>query len=117
MARHDEFDNAEGQTASTGAKKPNYGLDAPEVVRRFALIGGICIGIALAAIAGEGKWLPIWTRYFVAPCLSVGCTFAAQAAVMIWGSKRGKLRLRDRCSTRYRGEVTNGFWMLAADMA
>src|SRR5438128_12489636 len=82
--------------ATVAARKANDGLDAPEVVRRFGIIGTAAIIVGLALIAIAGKSLPLWTRYFVGPFLSVGCVFVAQAAVMVWGSKVGKLRLRDK---------------------
>jgi SAM-dependent methyltransferase len=77
-------------------KKANHGLDAPEVVRRFGIIGTMAILVGLALQAGAGRSFPLWPRYFIGPCLSVGLIFVAQCGVMIWGSKIGKLRLRDK---------------------
>jgi arsenite methyltransferase len=85
------------EPSATGRRaSPNYGLDAPEVVRRFAMLGCACILAALLMIFGAGEWLPAWMRLFVPPCLSIGCVFLLQAGVLIWGSKYGKLRLRDK---------------------
>jgi arsenite methyltransferase len=78
------------------ARKANYGIDAPDVVRRFGTLGVVGIALGVALIASAGRSLPACTRYFAGPCLGIGCTFLAQAGVMIWGSKFGKLRLRDR---------------------
>ena len=36
-------------------------------------------------------------RWFVLPFLSVSCSFLGTSAIMVWGSKFGKLRLRDKC--------------------
>src|SRR2546430_2319228 len=82
--------------AGSTVRKANYGVDAPDVVRRFILIGATGILVSAALIAGYGKWLPLWARYFLGPCLTIGCMFVAQAGVMIWGSKFGKIRLREK---------------------
>jgi len=74
--------------------KPNYGLDAPEVVRRFFIIGGALCVVAAGALV-LGSRYPV-ARWFVAPFLSVACSFLATSAIMVWGSKCGKLRLRDK---------------------
>lgn len=37
-----------------------------------------------------------WTRFIVFPSFSAGVTFLLTAAVMFWGSKVGKVRLRER---------------------
>jgi len=62
----------------------NYGIDAPGVVRNFLLIGGA--GLAAAALVPQLR----------APGISMGLWFLASGLVMIWGSKYGKFRLRDR---------------------
>lgn len=74
--------------------KPNYGLDAPDVVRRFLLMGGTTVAAGTAAmIIGHEIAL---ARWFVGPCFGAGGSLMATGAVMIWGSKIGKLRLRDK---------------------
>ena len=68
--------------------RADYGIDAPGVVRNLAIIG-----IALlAAAAAFAFWFPplLWS------CLGAGVSLAGTAAIMLWGSKVGKLRLRDR---------------------
>jgi SAM-dependent methyltransferase len=81
-------------------------LDAPEVVRRMFIIG------ALAALVGTTFYL---LRHTVSPSLAVslanmgwwmGGTFLLVACVMLWGSRFGKLRLRDRVldSIAWRGD-------------
>jgi arsenite methyltransferase len=74
--------------------KPNYGLDAPEIIRRFLLLGGAMIVAGIAALL-LGARIPV-ARWFVAPFMSVACSFLATVGIMIWGSKCGKLRLRDK---------------------
>lgn len=50
-------------------------------------------------------WLP-WTRLIVFPALAIGCTFLLEGGIMLWGSKVGKLRLRDKLirSIPWRGD-------------
>src|SRR5215510_8418289 len=75
-------------------KKPNYGLDAPDVVRRFMVLGGVMLTAGIGAIF-VGRAFPV-ARLFAGPFFGVGCSFLGTALIMIWGSKRGKLRLRDK---------------------
>jgi arsenite methyltransferase len=76
--------------------RANYGIDAPNVVRRFVRLGasGVLLGILLLLLRNNGT-INFVTR-LAGPSLSIGCTFLAMAGVMIWGSRIGKLRLRDR---------------------
>jgi arsenite methyltransferase len=70
----------------------NYGIDAPNLVLRFALIGVAGLGLSLAL-----PRLPLaWLRWLAGPAALTGAVFLLQAAVMFWGSKVGKLRLRDK---------------------
>src|SRR5262245_58342348 len=79
---------------SMSDRKPNYGLDAPEVVRRFLILGGAMFVIGISSLL-PGIRYPI-ARWFVAPFLSVAISFLGTATIMVWGSKYGKLRLRDK---------------------
>lgn len=87
-------------------KRADYGIDAPEVVRRMFTIG------LLAVIAGTIFYL---LRQSVPNALAVslanmgwwmGGTFLLVACVMLWGSRFGKLRLRDHVldSIAWRGD-------------
>src|SRR2546423_222196 len=70
--------------------KPNYGIDAPTVVRNL-LIGavlGLGGGMALRFA------LPQW-REFSRPLLSMGTGFSVGAAIMLISSLYGKFRARD----------------------
>jgi arsenite methyltransferase len=81
---------------SGSGKKPDYGIDAPDVVVRFFLIGatGLLLGFVCSVALKKGV-LP-WARFIAFPFLSVGFWFFLAGATMLWGSKVGKLRLRDK---------------------
>src|SRR5947207_9281062 len=68
---------------------PNYGIDAPGVIVRFLVLGGTGVMAALALRSTRVPWmfLPLF-------CMSVPFLFTS--LVMLWGTKVGKLRFRDR---------------------
>jgi SAM-dependent methyltransferase len=70
-------------------KRPNYGIDAPTVVRNLILVGAAAL--VLAVVSYLLDWRPL-TR--MATGLTIGCLIGA--GWMIWGSKVEKLRERDR---------------------
>jgi len=92
--------------AAAPLQKPDYGIDAPLVIRRFLLFGMSGLMAAVFLMIARREWLPFWTGYLIVPCLIVGCTFLIQGGLMIWASKVGKLRLRDRVldEIRWRGD-------------
>ncbi|HEY6456964.1 MAG TPA: class I SAM-dependent methyltransferase [Steroidobacteraceae bacterium] len=77
-------------------KRANYGIDAPGQVRGLALFG------ALATLAGLCSWFVRWRmgvgpgRDLLWPLLSIGAAFFASSLLMVWASKVGKFRVRDR---------------------
>jgi SAM-dependent methyltransferase len=90
----------------SGIKRADYGIDAPTVVRNFFLIGlaGSIVGTALMKF-GPGN-LPNGLVSFYATFLGIGACFVLQGLIMIWGSKVGKIRLRDKMidSVLWRGD-------------
>jgi ubiquinone/menaquinone biosynthesis C-methylase UbiE len=71
--------------------RPNYGLDAPTVVRNFVLLG---VSLSLAGIVLSG--VPLRAAHgFASAALSMGICFSISALVMLWGSLFGKFRMRD----------------------
>jgi len=83
--------------------QPDYGLDAPPVVRN--LFVAAAVGLALWAGAAVGLWpgivgIPLGAdelRVRFAPAaVSIGATCLAMALWMIWSSKVGKVRERER---------------------
>ena len=75
--------------------RPDYGLDAPGVVRNLFLAGGA--GLLVWATAAAGLWsgepsgIPLSSIG-----LACGVSFAATGAWMVYASKVGKLRARER---------------------
>jgi len=76
--------------------RPNYGLDAPGVVRNLTFIGAVLVLFAMLSgtIAPDSRFAILRQLQFAfwAPGLSLLLT----AAVMVWGSRVGKRRFRDR---------------------
>jgi SAM-dependent methyltransferase len=70
------------------AKKPDYGIDAPGVVRNLILFGFLClIGFVVARLFGKP-----WQYSFLGPGISMVFT----GLLMLAYSRRGKLLHRDR---------------------
>lgn len=72
---------------------PDYGLDAPGIVRGFLIGGGLLLIAGIAAVAtGHGILLVTigWTAFFG------GLVLLTEALLMIRSSRRGKMRARDR---------------------
>jgi SAM-dependent methyltransferase len=80
--------------------RPDYGLDAPPVVRNLALAAVVGVGLFLSVLLGlwSGR-VPLGSHVTLDVSwmgLSIGLTCAAVAACMVWSSKVGKLATRDR---------------------
>ena len=92
------------QTSPTG--RPNYGIDAPGVVRRFFQMGVLGIVLGLGSIFATKRAVLPWAHIVTFPALAIGSTFLLEGAIMLWGSRVGKLRLRDKLigSIPWRGD-------------
>jgi arsenite methyltransferase len=77
------------------SKKPNYGLDAPGVVATLGLVA--CVGLALFLSALIGWWSGNLAGIPLAG-IGIGFTFTcgSTALLMIYSSKVGKVRGRNR---------------------
>ena len=88
---------SEQRTQESEAKRqPDWGLDAPVVLRRMAFGGAVALVAGFAGLEFETARLggPLSA---VAPLgLGLGVGLLATSAVMVWGSRYGKLRMRDR---------------------
>jgi SAM-dependent methyltransferase len=72
--------------------RPDYGLDAPNLVRLF-LIGGfllLTVGLALVLLSTD------WLTAVGSIAFTFGVIFTIEGLLMIWSSRYGKLRARDR---------------------
>ena len=78
-----------------GRRRPDYGFDAPGVIRNLLGSGLVCLIIGLAFPA---------VRWFLSPAISL----LASGAVMLYASKIGKLRLREQlmATLPWRGHET-----------
>lgn len=72
--------------------KPDYGLDAPNVVRKMLVRGGVLIALAIVIQIANG----VAGRAVTAIFASIGIGFLATGVIMLWSSRVGKLRIRDR---------------------
>jgi arsenite methyltransferase len=69
-------------------KKPDYGVDAPGVVRNLFVIG--------ALLLAAGPRLPPTLRPLERSCVITGSVLLVEASLMLLYAKRGKFRQRDR---------------------
>ncbi len=79
--------------------RADYGIDAPGIVRLFLLGGGT--GVVLAAILWRlAESLPMFWIIIAKMVFWPGLTFLLTGLAMLYGSKVGKLRLRDQLITK-----------------
>ena len=72
--------------------KPDYGLDAPKLVRNVAVRGGLLTAFAIGLwIANGPSSQPLFSII-----LFIGICFLATSGIMYWSSRVGKLKARDR---------------------
>lgn len=77
--------------------KPNYGIDAPGVVRGLALMG--LAGVVFVAVGLCIRTWPSWWligRIVAGTGIGMALGWGGTALVMLWGSKFGKLWVRER---------------------
>jgi SAM-dependent methyltransferase len=93
---------------SPSQSRPDYGIDAPDVVRNLFVIGAVGVILATLLTLAESHGHFIFIRFLLTPLWFIGISFVLQGFVMLWGSKVGKLRLRDKliASIPWRGDET-----------
>lgn len=106
--------------------RPDYGLDAPDAVRRFLTIGTLAIVVSFAAPSLVTVLPPVYAQMLLGTARSLGWmgyAFVATACVMLWGSTVGKRRLRDKllAAMPWRGDEQvldvgcgRGLWLIGA---
>ncbi len=85
-------------------RRPNYGLDAPSVVRNLLLVGSlglvIAAGVRLRWLPAEARWTPSATIGIRLPLFSFGLgpgiALTLMGLFMIWSSRVGKVRRREQ---------------------
>jgi len=82
--------------AATTISKPDYGIDAPAVLKDMLTRGGLFLGFGLAIwfmnrVAMPGRGLAV-----LAALGAIGVAYFLVAAAMVWSSRVGKLSVRDR---------------------
>lgn len=87
---------------------PDYGLDAPKLVRRFAIRGGLLIAFAALLYLANRNTSPGPAKALGALLLSMGVAFVLFSGFMIWSSRFGKLKVRERIldGFTWRGDET-----------
>jgi SAM-dependent methyltransferase len=77
------------------AARPDYGLDAPGVVRNLALAGAACflVGVAAGFSPWPGGDVGAWLLFIF---FMGGLSCATTCGLMLWTSKVGKVRGRER---------------------
>ena len=85
--------------------KPDYGIDAPLVLRRLIVLGIASVVVALVVARFGSEESKVLTLVAVA-LKWAGAGLLGSAAAMLWGSQFGKFRMRDRLieSIPWRGD-------------
>jgi ubiquinone/menaquinone biosynthesis C-methylase UbiE len=81
--------------AAASARKPDYGIDAPGVVRNLFLAGAA--GLLLWASRAAGLWSGVVWSFEVGPMMrgvAIGCL--GMGMYMYWSSRFGKLKEREQ---------------------
>jgi arsenite methyltransferase len=76
--------------------KPDYGLDAPKLVRRFAVRGALFIAFAGLLYYSNRNTSPGAALAIASLSLAVGIVFAAVAIIMLWSSRVAKPKVVNR---------------------
>lgn len=88
--------------------QPDYGLDAPKLVRRLAIRGALTIAFAVVLYFANRVSSPGTAQALAGMLIFIGLGFLIVAATMVWSSRVGKLKLRDQLlnSFSWRGDET-----------
>src|SRR5262245_9978432 len=78
----------------THSDRPDYGVDAPGVVKGFMLFGALAM--VVAEVLSWNAFLPGWAISVLNMLFWPGLSFLLTGLVMYWGSKVGKVRFRNR---------------------
>jgi arsenite methyltransferase len=87
---------AQNQNPPKQATAPDYGLDAPTIVKRMFSRGAWALAVALALYFINREEYPGPAARLLSVLGSIGVIFVAVGAFMVWSSRVAKLALRDR---------------------
>ena len=79
-------------SANVKVGHPDYGLDAPGLVRMFLQGGLLLLALGLALVLFTSGWLTALGSI----AFTAGVIFVIEGLFMVWSSRYGKLRARDR---------------------
>src|SRR5277367_4954988 len=94
------------EAVAANPPKPDYGLDAPIVVKRMFTRGGWAFAVAIAMYIVNHAQYPEVSDRILTVLGIIGAVFWGQGAFMIWSSRVAKLGLRDRLldSIQFKGD-------------
>jgi SAM-dependent methyltransferase len=94
------------EAVAANPPNPDYGLDAPIIVKRMFTRGAWSIGVGLLMYVINHAQYPVVSARILAVLGFIGAVFWAQGAFMIWSSRVAKLALRDRLldSLQFKGD-------------
>lgn len=86
--------------------RTDYGLDAPRLVRRLAIRGGLLVAFGLVLYVVNRTTSPAAAKMLGSLAAGIGVALVFASLVMIWSSRVGKLKMRDRMldSFSWRGD-------------
>ena len=76
--------------------RPDYGIDAPKLVKRFVVRGGSLVLFALVLWYANRASSPGTADALASILIAMGLGFLVVAGVMIWSSRVAKMKMRDR---------------------
>jgi arsenite methyltransferase len=94
------------EAVAANPPNPDYGLDAPVVVKRMFTRGGWAFAVAIAMYIINHEQYPDVSVRILTVLGIIGAIFWGQGAFMIWSSRVAKLSLRDRLldSIQFKGD-------------
>jgi len=89
-------------TRTSGPEPPDYGIDAPAVIRNLVIVGviGVSTWSAVRLAVWSGRVVPTPILGFAGMAFGTGLLCIVMAFWILWESKIGKMRTRDRLLAR-----------------
>ena len=84
------------ETAASTLSKPDYGIDAPAVLKSMLTRGGLFVAFGLLIWFMNRVAVPRRALGMLYVLGAIGVVYLAVAVVMLWSSRVGKLSVRDR---------------------